>query len=156
MPNPPFLLSDEVASALQDGRPVVALESTIISHGLPRPRNLEAARDFESVLRDAGVVPATIAVLDGIPRVGLDDEGVQRIANEDMSRRASATCRSSRRAAPVPPTTVAATTHLAPSPACASSRRGPGRRAPRRHHAFDESADSPRSPSTRSRWSPPG
>ncbi|RIX31154.1 pseudouridine-5'-phosphate glycosidase [Amnibacterium setariae] len=113
MPNPPFLLSDEVAEALETGRPVVALESTIISHGLPRPRNLEAARDFEALLRDAGVVPATIAVLDGVPCVGLDDEGVQRIANEDMAK-------ASIRDLPIlaargasAATTVAATTHLA-------------------------------------------
>ena len=86
MPNPPFLLSDEVDEALRTGKPVVALESTIISHGLPRPRNLEAARDFEALLRDQGVVPATIAVLDGVPHVGLDDAGVQRIANEDMAK----------------------------------------------------------------------
>lgn len=113
MPNPPFLLSDEVAAALAAGRPVVALESTIISHGLPRPRNLEAARDFESLLRDADVVPATVAVLDGIPRVGLDDDGVRRIAGEDMAK-------ASIRDLPVlaargasAATTVAATTHLA-------------------------------------------
>ncbi|RFA14444.1 pseudouridine-5-phosphate glycosidase [Subtercola boreus] len=80
----PFLVSDAVADALQHGRPVVALESTIISHGLPRPRNLEAAKEFEQILRDTGVTPATIAVLDGIPRIGLDADGVARIANEDM------------------------------------------------------------------------
>ena len=113
MQNPPFLLSDEVAEALDAGRPVVALESTIISHGLPRPRNLEAARGFEALLRDAGVVPATIAVLDGVPRIGLDDEGVGRIANEDMAK-------ASIRDLPIiaargasAATTVAATTHLA-------------------------------------------
>jgi pseudouridylate synthase len=78
------LLSDEVRDALEAGRPVVALESTIISHGLPRPRNLEAAQEFEAILRDAGVTPATIAVLDGVPRVGLDAEGVRRIAEEDL------------------------------------------------------------------------
>jgi pseudouridine-5'-phosphate glycosidase len=80
------LISAEVRSALDDGRPVVALESTIISHGLPRPRNHEAAREFEQILRDRGVTPATIAVLDGIPRVGLDDEGVRRIAEEDLAK----------------------------------------------------------------------
>lgn len=113
MPNPPLILSDEVAEALASGAPVVALESTIISHGLPRPRNLEAARGFEALLRDAGVVPATIAVLDGTPHVGLDDEGVQRIANEDMAK-------ASIRDLPIlaargasAATTVAATTHLA-------------------------------------------
>lgn len=78
-------LSDEVAQALAAGRPVVALESTIISHGLPRPRNHAAAIEFESILRDAGVTPATIAVLDGVPRIGLDAEGVRRIADEDLA-----------------------------------------------------------------------
>ncbi len=82
----PIQLSDEVADALAASRPVVALESTIISHGLPRPRNLEAAREFEAILRDRGVTPATIAVLDGVPRIGLDDEGVERIANEELAK----------------------------------------------------------------------
>jgi pseudouridylate synthase len=79
-------VSDEVLVALESGRPVVALESTIISHGLPRPRNLDAAREFESILRERGVTPATIAVLDGTPCVGLDDEGVRRIAGEPMAK----------------------------------------------------------------------
>jgi pseudouridine-5'-phosphate glycosidase len=65
-----FLASSEVLAALAEGKPVVALESTIISHGLPRPRNLEAAREFEEILRAKGVVPATIAILDGVPRIG--------------------------------------------------------------------------------------
>ncbi|HTE61405.1 MAG TPA: pseudouridine-5'-phosphate glycosidase, partial [Solirubrobacteraceae bacterium] len=79
-------LSDDVADALADSRPVVALESTIISHGLPRPRNLDAAREFEEILRERGVTPATIAVLDGRPRIGLDDEGVRRIAEEELAK----------------------------------------------------------------------
>lgn len=113
MSKPPFLLSEEVAEALRTGAPVVALESTIISHGLPRPRNLQAARDFEQILRDAGVVPATIAVLDGVPRIGLDDDGVRRIASEDLAKASIrdlpilAACGASAA------TTVAATTHLA-------------------------------------------
>src|ERR1043165_8422023 len=81
-----LLLSDEVAAALADGRPVVALESTIISHGLPRPRNLDAAIEFETILRDAGVTPATIAVLDGVPHIGLDDDGGRRLAEEDLAK----------------------------------------------------------------------
>lgn len=84
MPAP--LLTAEVAEALAAGRPVVALESTIISHGLPRPRNHEAALEFEDILRERGVVPATIAVLDGIPRIGLDADGVRRIAEEELAK----------------------------------------------------------------------
>ena len=80
----PLTLSPDVADALDAGRPVVALESTIISHGLPRPRNLEAARDFEAILRDRGVTPATIAVLDGVLKVGLADDELRRIAEEDI------------------------------------------------------------------------
>lgn len=77
---------DEVSAALEAGRPVVALESTIISHGLPRPQNAQAAKDFEAILRDMGVTPATIAVLDGVPRVGLDAQGLTRIADEPMAK----------------------------------------------------------------------
>ncbi|HAN23671.1 MAG TPA: pseudouridine-5-phosphate glycosidase, partial [Microbacterium ginsengisoli] len=84
--HPALRLSTEVAAALADGRPVVALESTIISHGLPRPRNLEAAREFEEILRSQGVTPATIAVLDGVPRVGLEPDEVRRIAEEDLAK----------------------------------------------------------------------
>jgi len=76
-------ISEPVRAALADGRPVVALESTIIAHGLPRPRNLQAAHDFESILTDAGVTPATIAVIDGVPTVGLDDTELERLALED-------------------------------------------------------------------------
>jgi pseudouridine-5'-phosphate glycosidase len=82
----PFHVAPAVADALSSGRPVVALESTIISHGLPRPRNHDAAVEFEAILRERGVVPATIAVLDGIPQIGLDDDGVRRIAEEDLAK----------------------------------------------------------------------
>jgi pseudouridine-5'-phosphate glycosidase len=81
-----FTVSTEVSAALAAGRPVVALESTIISHGLPRPRNHEAAIEFEDILRSAGVTPATIAVLDGVPQIGLDAEGVRRIAEEELAK----------------------------------------------------------------------
>ncbi|NUR83722.1 MAG: pseudouridine-5'-phosphate glycosidase [Nonomuraea sp.] len=79
--------SDEVAQAISDGAPVVALESTIISHGLPQPRNLEVARELEAVVRAAGAVPATIAVLDGVARVGLDEVELERIATESGLRK---------------------------------------------------------------------
>jgi pseudouridine-5'-phosphate glycosidase len=108
-----FVLSPDVDAALQSGRPVVALESTIISHGLPRPRNHEAALEFEQILRDKGVTPATIAVLDGVPHIGLDTDGVRRISEEEMAK-------ASVRDLPIiaatganAATTVAATSHLA-------------------------------------------
>lgn len=82
MPDVPEL-SPAVRAALAAGRPVVALESTIISHGLPRPANLTAARSFEQMLAEAGVTPATIAVLDGVPRAGLDDAALERIALDE-------------------------------------------------------------------------
>jgi pseudouridylate synthase len=78
-------IAPEVADALAGGRPVVALESTLISHGLPRPRNLEVARDVEAAVRRGGAVPATVAVLGGEVRVGLDDEALAEIAGgEDV------------------------------------------------------------------------
>ncbi|GGO76506.1 pseudouridine-5'-phosphate glycosidase [Nonomuraea cavernae] len=79
--------SDEVAEALAAGAPVVALESTIISHGLPQPRNLEVARELEGIVREAGAVPATIAVLDGVARVGLDEAELERVATEPGLRK---------------------------------------------------------------------
>nr|WP_217361438.1 pseudouridine-5'-phosphate glycosidase [Aeromicrobium stalagmiti] len=79
-------ISPAVKSALEEGWPVVALESTIISHGLPRPDNLEAARRFEQLLTDMGVVPATIAVLDGELKAGLTDDELVRVASEDIPK----------------------------------------------------------------------
>lgn len=75
-----IVTSEEVAGARADGRPVVALESTIISHGLPRPRNLEVAVELEARLRGAGVVPATIGVVGGVVRAGLDGAELERLA----------------------------------------------------------------------------
>lgn len=80
------VVSSEVSSALAAGEPVVALESTIISHGLPRPRNLQAAKDFEAQLREQGVVPATVAVIAGRPAVGLNHEQLDLIANQDIPK----------------------------------------------------------------------
>jgi len=76
----PLTLAAEVGSALDEGRPVVALESTIISHGLPRPRNLEVALELEAMLRAAGVVPATVGVPGGRPTVGLDAAQLETLA----------------------------------------------------------------------------
>ncbi|AUH43630.1 pseudouridine-5'-phosphate glycosidase [Streptomyces sp. CMB-StM0423] len=80
-------LTDEVRAALADRRPVVALESTIIAHGLPRPRNLQVAAELEDIVRSAGAVPATIAVLDGTPHVGLGRAQLERIASDDTVRK---------------------------------------------------------------------
>lgn len=82
-------VSGEVWAALADGRPVVALESTLITHGLPRPVNLETARGAERAVRDAGAVPATIAVLEGRPTVGLTEEQLGALANSDVVLKAS-------------------------------------------------------------------
>lgn len=73
-------LSPEVAAAREQGRPIVALESTIIAHGMPWPQNLETAREVEDVIRVQGAVPATIAVIGGRIRVGLTDEELQQLA----------------------------------------------------------------------------
>jgi pseudouridine-5'-phosphate glycosidase len=107
-------LSPAVRAARDAGRPVVALESTIISHGLPRPANLAAARSFEELLTEAGVTPATVAVVDGVPRVGLDDAGLERIALDEsvikVSSRDLGLAMAGKRTAG---TTVAATSVLA-------------------------------------------
>ena len=112
---PPALdISPDVAAALSDGRPVVALESTIISHGLPRPENLRVALAVEETVRRRGAVPATIAVLDGRVRIGLSEDELARVADLDdivkVSVRDIATvvARGGHAA-----TTVAATSHLA-------------------------------------------
>ena len=73
-------VSPQVSAALAAGDPVVALESTIISHGLPRPANHAAAQEFEKTLHDAGVTAATIALIDGVPRIGLAPDDLERIA----------------------------------------------------------------------------
>ncbi|WP_307857251.1 pseudouridine-5'-phosphate glycosidase [Mycobacterium sp. SM1] len=73
----------EVAEALAAGRPVVALESTIISHGLPRPDNLRIAREIEQAVRSGGAVPATIGIVGGEPHIGLDDPLLRRIADSE-------------------------------------------------------------------------
>ena len=80
-PHPALTLTDEVATALRDGAPVVALESTIISHGMPYPQNVAMAREVEGIIRDLGAVPATIAVLDGRPRIGLDADGLELLGS---------------------------------------------------------------------------
>jgi len=82
-PTPSPTVAGEVRRALESDRPVVALESTIISHGLPRPRNLEVARELEAMLRAAGAVPATVGVVSGEVVVGLDDTQLELLAFSD-------------------------------------------------------------------------
>jgi pseudouridylate synthase len=82
MPDLPLVLSEEVAAAKADGRAVVALESTILAHGLPWPDNLETGHALEAAIREEGAVPATIAVLDGAFRVGLSASELERVAGE--------------------------------------------------------------------------
>ncbi len=82
-----LVVSDEVRAAVARRRAVVALESTIIAHGLPRPRNLQVAKELEAAVREEGAVPATIAVLDGRPHVGLDAGQLERVARGDGIRK---------------------------------------------------------------------
>ena len=84
-----FLTSPEVEAALKKGGPVVALESTIIAHGLPRPSNLEVAREVEAIVREEGATPATIAIIDGQIHIGLNDQGLVELANRDDITKAS-------------------------------------------------------------------
>src|SRR4051794_25057607 len=106
-------VAPEVAEALAAGQAVVALESTIVSHGLPRPDNIAIARQIEQAVRDGGAVPATIALVDGEVRVGLDDAALEAIASRDDVVKCSA------RDLPIAAargatgaTTVAATAHV--------------------------------------------
>jgi pseudouridine-5'-phosphate glycosidase len=109
-----LVFSPEVATALASNSPIVALESTIISHGLPRPSNLNVAREVEAIVREHGATPATIAILDGVVHIGLTDEQLVAIANRDDISKASsrdlAVLVASKKSAA---TTVAATAHLA-------------------------------------------
>lgn len=85
----PLVVHPEVAAAGPEGRPVVALESTIIAHGLPRPENLTVARRVEEIVRRAGAVPATVGVVDGLVRVGLTGDELTEIAARDDVAKAS-------------------------------------------------------------------
>ncbi|WP_381799653.1 pseudouridine-5'-phosphate glycosidase [Streptomyces niveus] len=87
MPDTTPHLSTEVRDALDAHRPVVALESTIIAHGLPRPRNLAVAEELEALVRSGGAVPATVAVLDGRAHMGLDKDQLERVAGDPSVRK---------------------------------------------------------------------
>ena len=135
--------SKEVAAALKSGAPLVALESTIISHGLPRPSNLTVAIEVEDIVRAHGAVPATIAILDGIVHVGLESEELIAIANRDDIAKASIRDLAMISAAKTSAaTTVAATSHIAQlagiSVFATGGLGGVHRGA---NESFDESAD---------------
>ena len=138
-----LVFSPEVAAALASNSPIVALESTIISHGLPRPSNLNVAREVEAIVREHGATPATIAILDGVVHIGLTDERLVAIANRDDISKASsrdlAVVVASKKSAA---TTVAATAHLAAQAGIkvfATGGLGGVHRGA--NESFDESAD---------------
>jgi pseudouridine-5'-phosphate glycosidase len=138
-----LVFSPEVAAALASNSPIVALESTIISHGLPRPSNLNVAREVEAIVREHGATPATIAMLDGVVHIGLTDEQLVAIANRDDISKASsrdlAVLVASKKSAA---TTVAATAHLAAQAGIkvfATGGLGGVHRGA--NESFDESAD---------------
>jgi len=89
IPSHYFVLSKKLQESLQPGQNAVALESTVITHGLPRPQNLVLARDMERMVRENGATPATIAILDGEIHVGLTDAELERLANEEHVRKIS-------------------------------------------------------------------
>jgi pseudouridylate synthase len=134
----------EVQEALDARRPIVALESTIISHGLPADERITAAREFEQLLRDSGATPATIAVLDGVPHIGIDDADIELLAADGIAK-------ASVRDLPIvvalgrsAATTVAATAHLAAAAGIrvfATGGLGGVHRGA--NESFDESADLP-------------
>lgn len=132
-----------VAEALATGVPVVALESTIISHGLPRPQNLQVAREIEAEVRAAGAVPATIAILDGEACIGLDDAALHRIACGEGVVKASVrdlAAAAAHRATAA--TTVASTAHLAAQAGIAVlATGGLGGVHRQARDSWDESAD---------------
>ena len=148
-------IAPEVAAALAAGDPVVALESTLIAHGLPRGRNLEVARELEAAVRAEGAVPATIAVVDGRACVGLDAGALEALALGGGFAKAGV-----RDLAPVlaagrsAATTVASTAHLAARAGIARVRdRRAGRRPSRRARELGRvrrpghAGEHPRSPS---------
>ncbi|MDN3495927.1 pseudouridine-5'-phosphate glycosidase [Planococcus sp. APC 4015] len=136
-------VSDEVREAVHAGHPVLALESTIFTHGLPRPRNIAVATEAEERVRSVGVVPATIGVVDGVPTVGLSPDEIERLSMTDGVVKASL------RDLPVAAakglsagTTVAATAYLAHLAGVkVFSTGGLGGVHRRAQETFDESAD---------------
>ena len=138
-----IVVGAEVAEAVRAGKPVVALESTLIAHGLPRPDNLAVARELEDIVRAAGAVPATIGVLGGQPVIGLDDGGLEQLAGTADVRKLgvrdlpAAVAQGADGA-----TTVASTAHLAARAGVrVFATGGLGGVHRRAAETFDESAD---------------
>jgi len=138
-------VSDEVRAALDAGRPVLALESTILTHGLPRPRNLEVGLGSEADVRATGVVPATIGVVDGVAVVGLSGAEIERLCTADDVVKASVRDLPIARAKQLDAgTTVAATAWLAHRAGIrVMSTGGLGGVHRGARESFDESADLP-------------
>ena len=139
--SPTMKYSNEVEAALKAKRPVVALESTILSHGLPRPRNLEVAIEVEQIVRDNGATPATIAMIHGEICVGLKTDQLDQIANDTSVIKAStrdlAILAATKKSAA---TTVAATAHVAVKAGISVFATG-GLGGVHMGDGFDESAD---------------
>lgn len=143
MTNPKLHISDEVRTAIAEGKPVLALESTIFTHGLPRPHNEELALATEQQVRDLGVVPATVGLVAGRPTVGLSADEIRSLSNDDDAVKASL------RDLPIAMgkglsagTTVAATGYLASLAGIGVfSTGGLGGVHRGAEHTFDESAD---------------
>lgn len=142
MSGPLLHVAPEVAAALGAGQPVVALESTLIAHGLPHPLNLETARAAEAAIRAEGAIPATIAVINGCPKIGLTNVEIDRLAQEKnvvkASRRDLAAAIALGKTAA---TTVSATMLLAAQAGIRVFATGGFGGAHRGEQAFDISAD---------------
>jgi pseudouridine-5'-phosphate glycosidase len=128
-----------IQEALEQRRPVVALESTVISHGLPRPHNLELALELEATVRKAGAEPATVAVIAGKLHVGLSEDDLTRLATEDAAKASLWNLAALMQAGATAGTTVATTLHAAQQAGIAVFATGGIGGV--HHETFDESAD---------------
>ncbi|MCK8608590.1 pseudouridine-5'-phosphate glycosidase [Agromyces sp. C10] len=144
-PSAGIRIADRVRAAVAAGRPVLALESTILTHGLPRPRNLEVGLETEALVREAGVEPATIGVVDGVPTVGLETAEIERLCASESVVKASTRDLPVARARRLDAgTTVAATAWLAHRAGVrVFSTGGLGGVHRGANATFDESADLP-------------
>jgi pseudouridylate synthase len=134
-----IVVAHHVAEALRAGRPVVALESTVVTHGLPRPANLELARRLEAVVTEAGAVPATVGVIDGRLHVGLDAAQLERLASEPADKASPWNLGAIVARGGCAGTTVATTLHAAA--AAGIEAFATGGIGGVHHEAYDESAD---------------